>query len=260
MGGDKKDPGRALPRAEERVKTGIIMIRNLIAISIALSTLCGQGFAGGYTDAAPEVVPVDPLPEAISRFEGAYIGGSLGYSFPGDDRVGVSGPGIAGTDDIGELDLGGMSVGLQAGYRWDLQPAILGVELAGQAGNISADFDNSDGEGENNQDYAISLRGSLGWQNRTDTLFYGFAGASMGKFDYKVERDAGGDIDDSFTRTGYLGGVGVERALGARWSLRGEYQYTNYGKETLSDSNGFETEATPDYHSISLGMNYALPR
>ncbi|SDJ44091.1 outer membrane protein [Aliiruegeria lutimaris] len=228
-----------------------------IAIAVALTAFCGPALAGGLAPSTPEPQPIIEVNSGPTGFEGAYIGASLGYNFPGDDKVGVKGPGISGTDNIGDLDMGGGSFAVQAGYRWDLNPAIIGVELGATFGNISADFDNSEGEGENTVDYAVSLRGSLGWEATTDTLLYGFAGASHGQFDYSVERAAGGDISEEYGRTGYLGGFGVERNISDNWSLRGEYQYTNYGNEKLSNG-GYSTEATPDYHSVTLGLNYSF--
>ncbi len=232
------------------------MTKTPLALALMLCAFSGPALAGGLTQTTPETPIVEVVTSAPVGFAGAYAGLSLGWAFPGDDQVGVSGPGISGTDDIGELDLGGTSFGVQLGYRWDLAPVLLGVEVAATGGNISADFDNSEGEGENSLDYALSLRGSAGTEIARETLFYGFAGASYGKFDYSVTRDAGGEFDENFNRTGYLGGVGLERAISDRWSLRGEYQYTNYGSEKLTDSDGYDTKATPDYHSVNIGLNY----
>ena len=46
----------------------------------------------------------------------------------------------------------------------------------------------------------------------------------------------------------------------ARWnsdklSVSGEYEYANFGKETLNFDN-LETEATPKYNNIKIGVNY----
>ena len=74
-----------------------------------------------------------------------------------------------------------------------------------------------------------------------------------GKFDYRAVGN-GGTIENDFSATGYLVGLGVERAIGENWSVRGEYQYTNYGSEELTDPAGFSTKATPQDHRLSLGL------
>ncbi|RYH10390.1 outer membrane protein [Tropicimonas sp. IMCC6043] len=234
------------------------MTQTHFATACVLTLLCGQAVADELIPAS--VAPFREPPLMVDRFIGAHAGVSLGFAAPGNDEVGISGPGIAGTEDIGELGLGGAGFALQVGYRWDLDTVLLGVEASARLGNISADFDTDAGEGSNELTGALSLRGELGWEARSDTLFYGFAGATLGSFDYELSRTGGGEIDDSFSRTGYIGGVGVERALNETWSLRGEYQYSNFGSEELEGAGGYSTKVTPDFHSFSLGLNYSFGR
>ncbi|WP_161470921.1 outer membrane protein [Tropicimonas marinistellae] len=204
------------------------------------------------TDA--EAAPVAAV--VASQFAGGYAGISLGYAFGGDDDVGVRGGGLSGTETIGSLEAGGTLGGLQLGYRWDLDPVLIGLEIGVTGGDLSDSFDNSDGAAETELQHEVSLRGSLGWELNAETLLYGFVGVSQAEFDYEVSGPDGADIDESFSPTGYLAGLGAEWALGENWSLRGEYRYTNYGKETLSDNAGHKTEATPKFHLVSLGLNY----
>ncbi|MDV7142497.1 outer membrane beta-barrel protein [Tropicimonas sp. TH_r6] len=231
------------------------MIKTPRALALVLCAFSGPALAGGLIQTFPEEPFVEGTTPGPVGFAGAYAGISLGYA-SGNDEVGVSGPTISGKDKIGDFDSDGTSFGVQFGYRWDLASMLLGVEAAATGGTISADFDNSDGNGETSVDYALSLRASAGTEIARETLVYGFAGASYAQFDYDVARDAGGDISEEFSRIGYLGGIGLERAIGERWLVRGEYQYTNYGSEDLTDSSGYATKATPDYHSFTVGLNY----
>jgi opacity protein-like surface antigen len=49
--------------------------------------------------------------------------------------------------------------------------------------------------------------------------------------------------------------LGWERPLSDRLSLRGEYLYSNFGSETLSDPvSGATTKATPTYHRVGLAL------
>lgn len=234
------------------------MTKRRIAPAFMLPLACGQALAGG---ASPErIIPYREPPPMVDRFIGPHAGVSLGFAAPGNDEVGISGPGIDGTEDIGEMGLGGAAFGVQAGYRWDLDTLLLGVEVSARAGDISADFETDAGEGSNSLGNNIAVRGEVGWEARSDTLLYGFAGATLGTFDFEVSRDAGGEIEESFSRTGYLGGLGIERALNDKWSLRGEYQYSHFGSEELEGAGGYSASVTPDFHMLSLGLNYSFGR
>ena len=92
----------------------------------ALGILSGASgaLAGGYT--APTVDPVvtAPVIEAapVSDWAGGYAGGSIGYSFGGDDEIGldryVGDTRVGRNTNLGQADIKGLTAGLHAGYRW----------------------------------------------------------------------------------------------------------------------------------------------
>ncbi len=208
-----------------------------------LAMAAAPAFAGGPVTPVSEIELIAPAAVAPpTPFAGYYAGVDLGYGFKGDDVVGVAGT------QYGDLELGGALANLHVGWRWQPGIYVWGVELGVEGGDVQDDTADASTE----MKYAATLRAISGWTPREDTLVYGFAGVSHGEFDYAISPL---NYDDSFSRTGYVVGFGAERLLNDRWSVRGEYQYSDYGKETLDTVAG-TTNATPKFHSVRVGMNY----
>lgn len=224
------------------------------ALTLASAT---AATAGGYVPPVVETA-IAPVVETapVGEWAGAYGGATLGYAFGGDDKVGIQTS--TGFSEPDSVDLDGVNVGLRAGYRWQKDRWVFGPELAIEGGDVSADFDKDGYSGKSKVKYALGLRMKTGYVLDNDLLVYGIAGAIHAKVDYKVEgTGAVGDanIDDDFSRTGYVVGLGVEKMLNERMSLTGEYEYANFGKKTLTSSDA-STRATPDYHNVKVGLNF----
>lgn len=218
-------------------------------------------FAGGPV--VPVAEPIVAAPVAVvppAMFNGGYVGAGLGYAFQGDDEVGVDMP-----DAVGTLELSGARADLHTGYRWQRPGSnfVYGVEAMVTGGEISDDVSGTVGgvdyEAESELKWLATLRGSLGYTVRPDTLLYGFAGYSVGRSELTINSSdpSRGNIDESIDIDGYAVGVGLEKLLTDKWSVRGEYEYSNYGKESVeSDTGAYETHFTPDAHTIRVGVNY----
>ena len=103
--------------------------------------------------------------------------------------------------------------------------------------------------------YIGTLRGRAGFA-ADQALLYVTGGVAFTHSDYSVI-GAGANIDDSFSRIGYVVGGGIEYAMDDAWSMKAEYLYVNFGKEKLSDGV-VATQATPNFHSVRIGLNYAF--
>ncbi len=239
-----------------------MMISRYAALGLGLVGLTATPlFAGGPVVPAPEPVVVAPAPVVVASsplFAGGYAGAGIGYAFGGSDTVGVR----PFSDDVGDVELSGPMAELHAGYRWQQAGSnlVYGVEAMVSGGEISDDIEGSadgvDFDAESKMKWTAELRGSLGYTVRPDTLLYGFAGYTVGRSEYTVSSDAG-IIDESNNMDGYVAGVGVERLLNDRWSLRGEYKYSNFGKDELESGNDlYRTSNTPEYHLVNVGFNY----
>jgi outer membrane immunogenic protein len=245
-------------------------LSSFVSVS-ALVLGSGAAFAGGVVapvvDVAPVVVtPVSPI---ASAWGGAYVGGSLGYSFGGDDTIGLDlvseGTLIGRGTDLGDADLKGVTAGAHVGYRWQRAKWVFGPELGIEGGSIDGSDDVSafglDGTIESEINYIVSLVMKTGYEVTPGTLIYGTAGVAHGDFDY-----TGTVADDSqsvgYSATGYALGLGVERKMNDRMSVFAEYQYRDFGREDLSfvldSGENVETIATPTHSNVKVGANFTF--
>lgn len=238
-------------------------ILKTLALSAPLALAGGfAANAGGYTAPVVEqaVAPIIEVAPDAGDWAGAYGGVTLGYAFSGKDRVGLENPSIDGDmNSYGSLDLSGANAGIRVGYRWQKDRWVFGPTLGYEAGNIEDSISQDGYDSHSKIKNVIALRFLTGYAVRPDTLVYGIAGVARAKVDYSVTGDGANgasDIDDSFSRTGYIVGLGVEKKLTDRVSLTGEYEYANFGKETLTSSSGLDTEATPKYNNVKVGLNF----
>jgi outer membrane immunogenic protein len=61
-------------------------------------------------------------------------------------------------------------------------------------------------------------------------------------------------FSDSKWYNGWTVGLGAEYAINRRWSVKGEYRYTDLGSETLDV--GFPTKIKLTNQALDLGVNY----
>lgn len=244
----------------------------LLAASLSLGCALAAN-AGGYTTPVVETVVAPVIDAAPADWRGVYVGGTLGYAFGGDDEVGYT---FVPDDDLfsspDKLELSGANGGLRVGYRTQIagptRDWVIGAELGYEGGNIEDSFDTDGFTADSSINNVLALRIKAGALNQAkDTLFYGIVGAARADIDYSIsgEYDVyGGAADPEYfevstegeTMNGYIIGLGVERRLNERLSVTGEWEYANFGKETLEGLSGYSTEMTPDFHNIKIGLNY----
>lgn len=231
--------------------------RNLVACFVLMG-LSNTAVAGNLTD--PVVEPqIEVIREDRSlRWEGAYVGATLGYNFSGGDRIGVT-TGSGSQFNLGDFDNSGWSGSLRAGYRWQLDRWVFGPELAIEGGQVEDSFTSGGYSGATKLNHALSLRMKAGMTVPVfNSIVYGTVGITRGEFDYSVTGSGNRGavaVNETFASNGYILGVGIEQPLTDRLSLTGEYEYINYGKDTLTDGLGNTTVATPLFHSLKVGLN-----
>ena len=212
---------------------------------------------------APQTVPTPPsAPSAIPAdpdWAGAYGGLTLGYALPGQDAVGVSPAGNPASIAIGQLDNTGENIGLRLGYRWQIGMMVVGPELALETGDIQDGLSAGGYDAETRLTHALSLRLKVGLvQPAWGAQIYAIAGLSHATFDYAVTGSGAAGpaaIDTEFSANGHILGLGIEKQLGDRLSVTGEYEHASYGKTRLQDAGGAATQATPRFHNLKLGVN-----
>ncbi|UWQ15082.1 outer membrane beta-barrel protein [Aliiroseovarius sp. M344] len=214
--------------------------------------------AGNLSDQTTDA-PVEVIDEDRSPFwEGPYVGATLGYSFSGGDRIGITQTGGSSLL-LGKYDSSGWAGSLRAGYRWQLNRWVIGPEIAVEGGKIEDTFSSSGYSGTTKLNNALSLRLKAGYVWPVlNSVVYGTVGLSRAEFDYSVVGSGSAGalaIDETYSSNGYILGFGIEQPLTERLSVTGEYEYQNYGKNSLSDGLGNSTLATPLFHSVKVGLN-----
>jgi len=183
---------------------------------------------------------------AAYDWSGAYLGVVGAYAFGGDDDVGLTGIG-----NVGKLDVTGFAGGLTVGFNYQHDAIVLGLEGDILGGSISDDTSGSF-PAKNDIDWYGTARVRAGFAF-DNALIYGTGGLAVVDMNYRVGGGAG--ISDSFTKTGYAVGGGLEYAIDNNWSVKAEYLYIGLGNKKLRGDN-VVTIATPSFQTVRFGLNY----
>jgi outer membrane immunogenic protein len=183
----------------------------------------------------------EPLPPVVPAFTwtGYYLGGQIGYEFGRSSAVvTTAATGAALTGGTGSAN--GAVGGGHLGYLLSTQSILGGFGTGGVIG-IEGDVDGTYARaaltyGVLNQTLYQPIQGSV--RARAGVAFdrvlvYATGGVAFGEVQNNYVNALTGATDHYVnTRIGYTVGGGVEYALSNRFSVRGEYRYTDYGSYT----------------------------
>jgi outer membrane immunogenic protein len=194
-----------------------------VAAAVAFS-----GFIG--TARAADVVPQDTAVD----WSGFYVGAQIGYGEASMSGCIECAETASFADD---LDLNGVVGGLHAGYNWQSDAIVFGIE-----GDVNfADWkdhvispDDSDDQQKASVDTLGSIRGRLGIAVG-DALFYGTAGVALSDAEWTAIEDTEHDTAH-FNDIGGVVGGGVELMVFSNTSIRAQGLYYFFDdKEDVSD-------------------------
>ena len=236
----------------------------------------------------PRKAPVYTPPPPIFSWTGFYIGGNVGWGSLRDNGetfcinpFGVlNGPGCSAQTATGDQIRGdGFIGGVQAGYNWQINNWVLGVEadfqgadikgsvaapisLVGPVPGLVVAIENANEKLE----WFGTVRGRLGIVFDR-VLIYGTGGFAYGHV--KVDQNSvpvpgpGPFLfpsSASVTKTGWTAGGGVEWAFSGKWSAKIEGLYYDLGSITSAGSavNGFMVGKNFDVRGgiARVGVNY----
>jgi outer membrane immunogenic protein len=260
------------------------MIRKLLLASVGAIALTGSALAADLPSRAPPPVYLPPVP--IFTWTGIYIGGQIGYAWGQDhnDFVGSfpAGPllatGVFFDNTFGQ-NPNGVIGGAHVGYNYQINQWVLGLEgsvdgtsmsktLVFAPGGFAAPvgfFGNGVTE-TTRADIQGSIRGRIGvaWDR---ALLYGTGGVAFGGFKtsytfFSPFFATGGTSNFSTTRVGWTVGGGIDYAITNNWSVRAEYRYTDFGRNTNTPFGGLFTGGafTGHHHftenQVQVGFSY----
>jgi outer membrane immunogenic protein len=224
----------------------------------------------GSAAAADLAVKARPAPIVAPVFSwtGCYIGVHAGG---GAVRSSYTDQFNNGAADWGN---GGLAGG-QIGCNYQTGVFVFGIEGEGYWSGMKAQQEFSipaDGEGffssvRNKYDYTVAGRFGVTYER---AFIYGKAGWAWGKHDFAFTAQdcTSCNIYSEFgsaTLNGPLFGVGVEYAFAPNWTVKGEYNYINYGLSPVNfafidcggSCNGtFTNTFSAEKHIFKFGVNY----
>ncbi|WP_020177808.1 outer membrane protein [Methylopila sp. M107] len=207
----------------------LLGVASVAAIAVAVP-------AAQAADLPMEPAPVVSAPVPSFSWTGPYIGVQGGYNWQRASNAKVD----------------GWSVGGYAGYNYQFgegSGAVIGIETDINYANIDGRRGNGAGARTKvSQDWNGATRARLGYAFDR-FLAYGAAGVAYG--DRELKRTPGGR--DSKTAVGWTVGGGLEYAVTDNVALRGEYRYTDYGKDKFNLGN-FSTKGSATEHRVMGGV------
>ena len=206
-------------------------------------------FSSTSAFAADAIVYNEPAPVAVVdtfSWTGGYVGVNAGYA-GGKNKLNVY-DGISAKDNSN-----GFLGGIQAGYNWQFDQMIVGLETDIQGAGLKSDVEVSGlGGAEAKINWFGTTRARLGYTPVDRFMVYATGGVAYGKI-----KASYGDFSQSDTKVGYTVGAGAEYALTNNVTLKSEYLYTDLGKLKLDDVNGNRFgEVKAPFHTVRVGVNY----
>lgn len=210
---------------------------------------------GGHALAA-DVVNAEPT--AVHDWSGVYVGGQIGYGFGKTDATYnlPNTPTIRGTQDY---DANGFLGGVQLGYNYQINSAVLGVE---------ADFSGADVRGHSDEihvglgdtydtklDWYGTLRARAGYAFDR-TLIYGTGGLAFGSVENQYLDGPANSFSEKNTKLGWTVGAGLEQSITDHWSAKFEYQYIDLRDQTIDYGANSNTTFGNTFNAVKIGMNY----
>lgn len=213
----------------------------LLLAGVATLAVGSTAFAADLIIDEP-AAPIIDIPS--SDWTGFYVGVHGGY---GAGVMDLSAPFIDADDE--EQDVDGFFGGIQAGYNWQMDSILFGLQTDISLSGIASD---EDGGGENDTiDWLGSTTGRIGFVNDAFVPYLKAGIAYAGG-----TGDAAGD-SDSQTHLGWTAGAGVEFAVTENISVFGEYDYYSFGEETYEFGVG-DVDVTSDIHTVKAGLNFSF--
>ncbi len=244
----------------------------------------------GQAGAADLAVKARPAPVVAPVFSwtGCYVGihGGGGATRSPFTDAGFFGEGRnfgSGNDTTGSWGNGALAGG-QIGCNYQTGVFVMGIEGEGYWSDMKAakEFtflfpngltETTRNEVRNKYDYTVAGRIGVAYER---AFIYGKLGWAWGKFDFNSTSSItepglseAFTLDGSKTLNGPLFGIGVEYAFYNNWTVKGEYNYINYGLSTVgftqcnsiqgsSDCSltRFNVSQSNEKHIFKFGVNY----
>ena len=206
--------------------------------------------------------PPAPPPPLAYNWTGFYLGAHMGSAWTNSEWTTL---GVSGTD--ASIDAAGFIGGVQAGFNYQFAGGwVIGLEgdYTGSTMSKSANgcFADPTQTCTLKNRWTALLTGRLGYAFDR-SLFYVKGGAAWGEFNYQNPDPVNsGDIfSANQTRSGWTIGGGWEYAFTPNWSAKIEYNFLDFGNDTVTLSGpltgtSFTENIKNNISQVKVGVNY----
>jgi outer membrane immunogenic protein len=232
-------------------------------VRLLLGSVAALGFSIAGAQAADVVRPAPPPPPTPVKiapppptWQGLYVGVNAGYAW-GRDAVDVVDETPTGTFSN---NVSGFVGGGQIGYNWQHSWLVIGPEIdlgwLGLSGDTTQPGNSLIAAHVKSGFYADAT-GRIGVASGPVLIYakggYAYFGGSLGI------SDTGEGSDSHSGLSGWTIGGGVELMHSAHWSIKGEYQYFDFGTAHLVIPDGLPADRYPSRltaSTLKIGLNY----
>lgn len=221
---------------------------------LLLASTAFVAFAAGAQAAdlgAPRMPIAAEVVAPVFNWTGFYVGAHVGYGWGqsnwlGGGPIGVNPRGVFG--------------GLQAGYNWQMNSIVFGLEADISAAGLTASVPcpNPAFTCSGRSNFLSTVRGRVGVA-ADRALFYVTGGLAIGNWSHRAADGAGsivGGHSSSVTRAGFALGAGLEYAFTPNVTAKAEYIYYHFSNYSALDQLGTTSRFAPRAHTVKLGINY----
>jgi outer membrane immunogenic protein len=182
-------------------------------------------------------------------WSGFYVGVQAGYGWGDTDaRTGT----LSAFNEAYSYNTSGALGGVHAGYNWQAQSIVLGLETDIEVAGIDGSGIGTLGSTHTTQiDWLGSFRGRVGVA-ADRTLFYLTGGLAYADID-----TAGPSISNSDWRTGWTLGGGIEHAFTPNITARIEYRYTDLGSDSFGSTRLNRAQSSDvTFNAVRAGLSF----
>ncbi len=239
----------------------------LLASLTTLAIFAAPAMAADLRRPMPVKAP-PPVAAPAFTWTGCYVGAHAGYASGKKRAYNILGDEI---DDFGHT-VDGLVAGGQIGCNlWQSERWVFGIE--GQASWADVDGESSRNpqivtEGLHTDiDIIGSIAARLGYAFGAtgQTLAFVKGGAAFVREDYVMPSSIPEfeHTTDQHLRWGWMAGAGVEQALSSNWSVKAEYNFSDFGRHLFDFRSGFcggdvcaRADIKQHMHVVKVGINY----
>lgn len=244
-------------------------MRRISAIVLAVASLgfVGMGSGSAADMAMPLKTPMVAAPVPFS-WTGFYIGGNVGAGWGTVEPTVLANPAIplAANLTLGTVSPSGFVGGGQLGFNWQTGWVVWGVE---------GDFDGAGIKGttqcfvgatcSSNTNWLATASGRVGGVVLDRILAYVKGGGAWENTNYSgtdvlgLVAFPGATVSATSTRAGWLLGMGVEYAFTNNWTGFIEYDYMDFGSQTINFPFAgavFGANMADKLNEVKAGVNY----